>query len=302
MESGTFADFLAQMPLGLIRLFFIFFILIIMSLVGYALTKRRQIRLRNQADAPQQTPQPVAAAPVMQMPDTPPVAESSVVTDSGDVPDLDTLLAMTEPVPVASPPTPKPVTVTPAVSPAVEVARQPGLVTVKLSSGTTVEAAEMLILSRDRATKRLIVQIGDYAYSGAEEQIDPEFRRQFVGLMKELSGIAPKLGRGAKATRSKSAPPPPARPVATPAQPAAVEADPIPTTGTLAEQIEARLQAKLRVTRAFPGRVIHVKDAPDGGVSIEVDGRIYDGVSAVTDEDVRAFIAGVVAEWQESLK
>lgn len=277
MESGTFNDFLAQMPLALVRLLLIFLILIVMAIVGYVLAKRREIRRKHQA-----TPPTAGANAIPPMAYTPPPTAKPRVTDDG-MPDLDTLLAMTEP--------PAP----PVAAPANGV-RGPGLVTVQMSSGGVVEAAEVLILARDRATNRLIVQIGDHAYSGAEAQIDPEFRRQFVALMKELSGIAPQLGRGTKAGRTQ----PTAQPApGTPPMPDA--ASPAPASGTLAGQIEARLQAKLRGASAFRGRSIHVMDAADGGVAIEVDGEVYDGVNAVADDAVRELIAGVVAEWQESL-
>lgn len=268
MASGTFEDFLLQVPQELIRLLMIFVILILMSLLGYILVKRREFRKRNETRQAQMNPTQAGLA-------------ASTPAVMGDEPDLDMLLAMTEPE-AASPPVAQPANTT----------RQPGFVTMQMASGVAVEAAEVLILARDRATNRLIVQIGDHAYSGAEPQIDPAFRREFVGLMKELSSIAPQLGRGAKRAQRSQAAPATAQPIVPPS--------PSPVTGTLAGQIEARLQAKLRMTGAFPGRIIHVTDAPNDGVSIEVDGAVYDGVNAIADPEVRAFIVGVVAEWQES--
>jgi len=297
MESGTFADFLQQMPLALIRLLLIFIVNIIMLIIGYVLAKRREFRKKNEATQQPQAPVNAASTPTF----NPPGPTANAQTSADGMPDLDMLLAMTEPPPAAAPPTATPPVATHNAN--ANANRQPGIVTVQMANGASVEAAEVLILVRDRATNRLVVQIGEQAYSGAEAEIDPAFRRQFVGLMKELSAIAPKLGRGAKAARSKkpsSNTAPPA--TATPTSPIpTADATPAPTSGTLAGQIEARLQAKRRATGAFPGRSIHVMDAADGGVAIEVDGQVYDGVSAVADDDVREFIAGVVAEWQESL-
>ena len=66
---------------------------------------------------------------------------------------------------------------------------------------------------------------------------------------------------------------------------------------TLAEQIEARLQYHLARSPAFASRLLHIWQGPDGGIQVEVDGRLYDGVSEVPDPDVRAFIQGVVQDW-----
>jgi hypothetical protein len=67
----------------------------------------------------------------------------------------------------------------------------------------------------------------------------------------------------------------------------------------IAGAIEAYLQHKLRNTPDYAGRNIHVHPSPDGGVSIEVDGRFFDAVSDVDDADVREFIATAIQEWQD---
>ncbi len=67
----------------------------------------------------------------------------------------------------------------------------------------------------------------------------------------------------------------------------------------IAGAIEAYLQHKLRNTQEYAGRNIHVHPSPDGGVSIEVDGRFFDAVSDVDDAEVREFIATAIQEWQD---
>jgi hypothetical protein len=74
--------------------------------------------------------------------------------------------------------------------------------------------------------------------------------------------------------------------------------EPVPELN-IAGAIEAYLQHKLRHTPEYSGRSIHVMPSPDGGVSIEVDGRYYDAVGDVADAEVREFIAGAIQEWQE---
>ncbi len=68
----------------------------------------------------------------------------------------------------------------------------------------------------------------------------------------------------------------------------------------IAGSIETYLQHKLMITQAYPGRSIHVHPAPDGGVAIEVDGRFYEAVGDVADDDVRDFLRDSIQEWQQS--
>lgn len=67
----------------------------------------------------------------------------------------------------------------------------------------------------------------------------------------------------------------------------------------IAGAIEAYLQYKIQRTPEYAGRSLHIYPSPDGGVSIEVDGKFYDAVGDVADADARAFIAGAIQEWQE---
>lgn len=75
-------------------------------------------------------------------------------------------------------------------------------------------------------------------------------------------------------------------------------APPVPELN-IAGAIEAYLQHRLRSVPEYAGRSIHVHPSPDGGVSIEVDGRFFDAVSDVDDAEVREFIATAIAEWQD---
>lgn len=74
--------------------------------------------------------------------------------------------------------------------------------------------------------------------------------------------------------------------------------EPVPEIN-IAGAIEAYLQHRLRNAPDYAGRSIHVHPSPDSGVSIEVDGRYYDAVSEVEDEEVREFIATAIQEWQD---
>jgi len=77
-----------------------------------------------------------------------------------------------------------------------------------------------------------------------------------------------------------------------------LELEPVPELN-IAGAIEAYLQHKLKYTPGYESRNIHVHPAPDGGVSIEVDGKFYDSVGDVDDADVREFLSTTIQEWQQ---
>ena len=76
------------------------------------------------------------------------------------------------------------------------------------------------------------------------------------------------------------------------------EVKPVPELN-IAGAIEAYLQYKLRNTPEYAGRSIHIYPSPDGGVSIEVEGRYYDAVGDIEDTEMREFIATAIQEWQD---
>jgi hypothetical protein len=63
------------------------------------------------------------------------------------------------------------------------------------------------------------------------------------------------------------------------------------------EEINDILQAQL-VGTALEPRGIKLSDAPDHGVMVTVDGKQYQGVMDVPDEDVRSAIRTAVLEWE----
>lgn len=76
------------------------------------------------------------------------------------------------------------------------------------------------------------------------------------------------------------------------------EVKPVPELN-IAGAIEAYLQYKLRNTPEYTGRSIHIYPSPDGGVSIEVEGRYYDAVGDIEDTEMREFVATAIQEWQD---
>ena len=69
---------------------------------------------------------------------------------------------------------------------------------------------------------------------------------------------------------------------------------------SIPEQIDALLQQRLQTLPEFVGREIEVQPSLGGLVIIKVDGKFYEGVGEVADDDVRALLQDVVREWEES--
>ncbi|MBI5670039.1 MAG: hypothetical protein HZC41_18750 [Chloroflexi bacterium] len=252
-----------------------------------------------------------------------------VMVDSADLPDLDTLVSN---LPPAASPAPARVAA-PSAAP-VRPART-GTFTVTVQDGGSAEAVEVMTVLRDVVDGRLIVQMGDRVYRNINS--DTEFKDRFTRLMRELAQVARPLGQPADQPPLESAPEPPAEtPLAPPqaASPSAPRpaAPPPPPTGTLpgdlptfrledqgpikptrgqkrelkpvpeiniAAAIEAYLQHKLTFLPDYNGRSIHIYPAPDGGVSIEVDGQFFDAVGDVTDTEVRSLLQTTIQEWQD---
>lgn len=198
------------------------------------------------------------------------------------------------------------------------------------------DAIEVFRIYRDLADGALIVEMHGRRYRSIGEITDAQVGRRFLGNVKALAYFA-RLGDvevpdeweagPPPSPREESSefsppeppgpfvPPPPPPPTSPPpaSQPAesssllgglfgrgAQQAEPEESVDVrpMAEQIEELLQHRLTASPGLRQRSIHVRSAADGGVRIEVDGRFYDGVGDVEDEDVRNFIQSIIREWE----
>ncbi len=308
-------DFLQQLPPVVPLMFFGFLALMVIALVFLTTSRSGSSPTRSRRDNAEPFPA------------------------SGDLPDLDLLLASPEPL-------------------ASESVRRVGTNRLRLADGRSVEAVEVLTISRDLTEGTLVIEIGGDAYGSAAEIDDADVRRRFVATVRDLARQARELdsrvtAEVAAAKPADAAPEPPsAKPPAPAAPPAPAQAvepvaterpitpptpppapvkpripapppdanaptdlprfqpsseplkfrggkpkEPVPEIN-LAGSVEAFLQYKLEQTPEYRDRSIHIRPAPGGGVTIEVDGQFYDAVGDIEDADTRSFVAATIEEWQ----
>lgn len=310
MESG-FGDFVGQPFVGALLGMVCFFAFLLAATVAALVYVRRRRAQKSQA-----------AAPLSGFHEPAPIASEA------DMPDLSLLLNAS----------PQAAAVSPAQStyvPPVIHSPRKGTFTVTARDGKPTEAAEVMTLLRDVTDGSLIVQMGDKAYHDISR--DSDFNERFGKLVNELNLMLRKnvASVSVQAPQSDSSPPIQSSDEAEPAflkppTPAPkvqttidgkmpgdlpsykLEDNPMPKLKrgqkpnlepvpdlNIAGAIETYLQHKLRQTGELAGRSVHIYPAPDGGVSIDVDGQYFEAVGDVTDSYVREFLAQTIQEWQE---
>lgn len=194
-------------------------------------------------------------------------------------------------------------------------------------------AHEVLRVARDNLTGRLLVEVAGQRFAKLSDIQDAQLAQAILTTLRDLQEFA---GASAPAPAAPLSPitTPPAAATPTPAAPPVIFAAPppkpaIPTTSaemppipkpsmnpfkqaqvlrerakqlepiqlkSIPEIIDEYLQHKLLNT-PHTRRGIRVSGNTQGGVVFEMDGRMYDAVEAVPDEEVRNLIKSAIAEW-----
>jgi hypothetical protein len=305
--SEQIADFLGVLPLSLYCMICVPALLLAVAFVYFAFIKpRRNLRAEREA----------AGLPVARR-SSPAFGFSAVraAAPADDMPDLDMLVDIAPPAPTAIVPSPR---------------------RVRLNTGESIDADPVIMVLRGQSDGRLLVQIDDTAYRSLADP--SAARDRFLRVMRELSEVINKTEAGTASTTEPPVdlaasvttpapapmPRPPVKAVPLPPSPTGIpgdlpslklddnppqlvkgslfsrpkyEAPPAPELN-VAGAIEAYLQHRMRANGDFAGRNIHVHPAPDGGVMIEVDGRFYESVGDVADDEVRTYLSQTIEEWQ----
>ncbi|MCC7208960.1 MAG: hypothetical protein IT323_16745 [Anaerolineae bacterium] len=185
------------------------------------------------------------------------------------------------------------------------------------------DAVEVMRIFRDLSDGALIIRIGDRYLRSADEFQNPELLRRFTTIVRDLTALASQLSVLPEAPvglRDTNTLPPVAQAMAASGVPGSlkvrtgVENEPIKPAGLfrrvpkpegpaetvrgVAEAVEEFLQFKLAADPKYVTRSIHIRQAHDGGLRIEVDGHYYTAISDVVDADVRDLLQAVMKEWE----
>lgn len=202
--------------------------------------------------------------------------------------------------------------------------REPAAVPPPASTAPPQNTIEVMRVFRDLADGSIIVEIAGQRYRRPSDITDPEIARRFWGNVQALSTFAnlptiqtsppyPVTGPQQQPPPAMQPPPPsilrrPSSVTETAPRPPrrglfgrrkADEQPPAPESRALVDEIEELLQSRLALTPSLAQRSIHIGEGPEGGVQIEVDGALYDGVEDVSDEEIRAFIQATIREWED---
>jgi len=160
-------------------------------------------------------------------------------------------------------------------------------------------ADELLRIWRDRATGALSVALDGRRVSAADALGDADLRERLSAIVSDLSDL---LGLPDAMSLAAPNPAPSERPARRQIRRAALGQTRVEPEETgprsIADQIEDLLQSRLEREPVFQGRAIHVRPSAQGGVSIVVDGRRYDGIAEIDDPEVRALLEDVVRGWE----
>lgn len=141
-----------------------------------------------------------------------------------------------------------------------------GQVSVQLASGETTQARQLLSILRDEEDGRLMVLTGDTAYRTLLD--DPEVKKQFTTIMKELSAII--LKADTRPEKTTSEPVKAAKPEPTVAKPQIEKPKPIENQ-SIADDSEAKVDLSIKAAKdleiedRLPGDLPNMKlpDNPD---------------------------------------
>jgi hypothetical protein len=173
--------------------------------------------------------------------------------------------------------------------------------TPQASDGETVEALRLL---RDLADGKLIVEIGGRRYRSIADMTDPQVRRRFMGNAQALTefvhppAAAAPVSQTPTQTITESTAQAAQTTLTTPPAEIPKVAKETRQTKTMADEIEEALQVRLAKLPELSRRSIHILSTPDGGVRVQVDDTYFDGISDVTDDEIRTLLQNVIHDWE----
>lgn len=189
-------------------------------------------------------------------------------------------------------------------TPAVEGREQPSL---PPAPSSLARPGEFHLMGAWRTPRgQLWLEVGGKRFERKEDLPEP-LKKALAKLVLELhswldlpapasaptASISPSPSVSAAASASVPVRPMPAPPPPVP------KADSSPAIKSIVQQIDDILQDKL-LHSPFAGRKIRLTEGLHGVVLVEVDNRVFEGIDAVPDAEIRALIRQAVTEWERA--
>jgi hypothetical protein len=164
-----------------------------------------------------------------------------------------------------------------------------------------VKKPNLLSINRNQSND-LVLELGGQTIINKDE-LTPENRRILVNLLVEVrpwletaptTPVAPPVDSQPEPLNIQ---PQAAPPITPPISISSAQSTPVTSTGSIVSRIDAVLQTRLAAS-PLANQGIRLQESPTGGVLVFVGLQKYEGIDAVPDPEIKAFIRQAVAEWE----
>ena len=159
----------------------------------------------------------------------------------------------------------------------------------------------LLILNRN-SSNSLVLELEGKTISNKEE-LSSEKRRLLVKLLVELRPWLVTTTPTSPSPQVKSQPEPiniqhpAASAIIPPITSSSPQIPPVPLTESIVSQINTVLQKRLTAS-SLANQGIRLQESPIGGVLVYIGLDKYEGIDAIPDPEIKAFIRQTIAEWE----